>query len=89
MNKKKLAVLIIFVLCCQALEATTPYLVTTNKSEGSVSFVVDENLSAPEEHLYHSTGISLFRSLLNRCDVSEKDMNIIEFINEKFGSKYL
>lgn len=77
MNKKKLAVLIIFVLCCQALEATPPYLVTTNKSEGSVSFVVDENLSAPEEHLYHSNGISHFRSLLNRRNVSEKDMNII------------
>lgn len=76
-DMKRLAVFSVFVLFCQVLDATNPYSANTNKSEGAVSFVVDENLPTPEYNLNHSCVTEIWGALLSRCQVSNKDLNIL------------
>lgn len=70
---KKAALFILMVLATMNIYAKGKKDIVIRKSEGSITFVVDENLPAPEKHLWKAEGKRVSVSILNEFGYSIRE----------------
>lgn len=75
--KKTIICCLLMVFVSHLVDAEKPSDIIVNRTENSISFEVDGNLSAPKEHLYQRKGHKVAGSLLNRFGIEKEEWSII------------